>query len=131
IYPEFEKAKLAHSLAYWKKTMGDADPVLERLLHGRTPEEAASELVNGTKLGDVAVRRTLAAMGTEAIVHRDDTMIKLALAVDADARALRKQFEDEVEGVLSAQYTSISRATFEDQGDSVYPDATFTLRLAF
>ena len=31
-------------------------------------------------------------------------MIKLALAVDADARAVRKRFEDEVEGVQTAQY---------------------------
>lgn len=58
-------------------------------------------------------------------------MIKLALAVDADARTLRTQYEDEVEAVLSAQYAGIAKATFEAQGDSVYPDATFTLRLAF
>lgn len=58
-------------------------------------------------------------------------MIKLALAVDADARALRKRYEDEVEGVQNAQYARIAKATFEEKGDSVYPDATFTLRLAF
>jgi hypothetical protein len=58
-------------------------------------------------------------------------MIKLALAVDAEARAIRKQYEDEVEDVLSAQYAGISKAAFKAQGDSVYPDATFTLRLAF
>ena len=62
---------------------------------------------------------------------RDDPMIKLALAVDADARAVRKQREDEVEGVEASQYALIAKAIFEDKGDSVYPDATFTLRLAF
>ena len=58
-------------------------------------------------------------------------MIKLALAVDADARAIRKRHEDEVEGVQASNYALIARAMFEEKGDSVYPDATFTLRLAF
>ena len=43
-------------------------------------------------------------------------MIKLALAVDADARAVRKRFEDEVEGVQTAQYAQIAKAIFDDQG---------------
>jgi Peptidase S46 len=131
IYPDYEKAKLAHSLAYWKSKMGDDDPLVERVLRGRAPEQAAAELVDGTKLADVSVRRAIAEQGIGAITQSHDPMIKLALAVDADARAVRKVFEDEVEGVLTAQYASIARANFEVQGDSVYPDATFTLRLAF
>ena len=39
--------------------------------------------------------------------------------------------DDEVDGVQAAQYALIARALFEDQGTSAYPDATFTLRLAF
>ncbi len=113
-----------------RQKMGD-DPMVERVLRGRSPEQAAKDLVEGSKLADVSVRKGLAEASPEAIARRDDPMIKLALAVDADARALRKTFEDEVEGVLTAQYALIAKATFEDQGASVYPDATFTLRLAF
>ena len=131
IYPEYEKAKLAHSLAYWKKAMGDDDPIVQKVLRGRTPQQVAAELVDGTKLADVAARKRLAAGGLEAIEKADDPMIKLALAVDADARAVRKRYEDEVEGVQESQYALIARALFETQGDSTYPDATFTLRLAF
>ncbi len=116
IYPEFEEAKLAHSLAYWKKLMGDVDPLVDRVLHGRTPEAAAKDLVKGTKLGDVAVRRDLANGSLKALLASDDPMIKLALAIDADARALRTEFEDGVEDVLSAQYGKIAKATFEAQG---------------
>jgi hypothetical protein len=130
VYPEFETAKLAQSLAFWKQALPD-DPVVARVLHGRSPEEVAAELVNGSRLADVAVRRKLAEGGTEAIARSEDPMIKLALAVDAEARAIRKTREDQVEGVEAAQYALIARATFEDQGDRVYPDATFTLRLAF
>jgi hypothetical protein len=130
IYPEFEEAKLAWSLAYWKKHMPD-NSLVERVLRGRSPEEAARDFVRNTKLADVSVRRKLAEGGKAAIENCDDPMIKLALAVDADARAVRKQKEDEVDGVEASNYALIARALFEDKGASVYPDATFTLRLAF
>jgi hypothetical protein len=131
IYPEFEKAKLANSLTFWRDTVGANDPIVARVLHGRSPEKAASALVDGNRLADVAVRKAIAAGGTQAITESNDTMIKLALAVDSEARAVRKRFEDEVESVQNSQYRLIARAHFEDEGDSVYPDATFTLRLAF
>jgi hypothetical protein len=131
IYPEYEKAKLAHSLAYWKATMGASDPTVERVLRGRTPEQAADDLVDETRLGDISVRKELAEMSPAAIAERNDPMLKLALAVDADARALRKRYEDEIEGVHTAQYARIAKAIFAEKGDTAYPDATFTLRLAF
>ena len=131
IYPEFEKARLAHSLAYWRDKVGADDPIVERVFRGRPPEEVAAALVDGSKLADVAVRKALADGGKSAVLASDDPMIKLALAVDADARALRKRFEDQIEGVQTAQYGLIARALFEAKGDSIYPDATFTLRLAF
>jgi hypothetical protein len=131
IYPEYEEARLARSLEYWRYTMGDTDATVVRVLAGRTPEKAAEEFVRGSKLTDVAVRRQLVKGGRGAVAASDDPMIRLARDVDAQARALRKIMEDEVEGVQTAQYALISRALFEDQGTSTYPDATFTLRLAF
>jgi len=130
IYPEYEEAKLAHALAYWKKNMPD-HPLVERVLRGRSPEEVARDFVRNSKLAEIAVRKKLAEGGQAAIEHCDDPMIKLALAVDADARAVRKEREDKLEGVEASNYALIARALFEDKGDSVYPDATFTLRLAF
>ena len=43
-------------------------------------------------------------------------MIKLARLVDADARAVRKQFEDQVEGPQTAQYAQIAKALFAGPG---------------
>ncbi len=129
-YPDFEKAKLARGFAFWKKHMA-ADPMIERVLHGRTPEQAAAELVDGSRLADVQARKALAEGGLKAIEASDDPMIKLALAVDADARALRKRLEEQVEAVDTVQYARIARARFAELGESTYPDATFTLRLAF
>jgi hypothetical protein len=130
IYPELEKAKLARSLTLWKEMMGD-DPLVARVLHGRSPAQVANQLVDGTRLADVDYRKDLAKGGLPAIEQSNDPMIKLALAVDAEARAVRKRQEEEVEGVLTAQYARIAKAIFEELGSSVYPDATFTLRLAF
>jgi hypothetical protein len=130
IYPEFEIVRLTHSLSEWKQDMPD-EPLVERVLRGRTPAEAARDLVHGTKLADVDVRRKLAEGEMKAILASDDAMIKLALTVDAEARRLRKVQEDEVEGVEAANYAIIARHLLTTHGDSVYPDATFTLRLSF
>jgi hypothetical protein len=131
IYPEFETARLSHSLQFWRDEVGANDPIVQRVLRGRSADEVAASLVHGCKLADPAVRKAIAEGGSAAVAQSDDPMIKLALAVDADARNLRKKYEDGVEGVLNDQYRLIARALFETQGDSVYPDATFTLRLAF
>jgi hypothetical protein len=130
IYPELEVARLAHSLGQWKKLMPE-DPLVARVLHGRSVDEAARQMGEGSKLADVQVRRKLAAGGLAAIEASDDPMIKLALAVDADARAVRKIHEDQVEGVERTNYALIARSLFDENGAAVYPDATFTLRLAF
>jgi len=130
IYPEFEKASFAFGLEYWKKTTPD-DPILALILKGRSPQEAADEIVGESKLADVSVRRELAEGGKTAIEASDDPMIKLALLVDPKSRKLRKEREDKVEGVETANYALIARALFEEKGDSIYPDATFTLRLSF
>ncbi|WP_422925916.1 S46 family peptidase [Singulisphaera sp. PoT] len=130
VYADYEKAKLAHSLAFWKKTMGD-DPLVAQVFQGRSAEEVAKAYIDGSKLADVALRKELAEKSASELAAVNDPMLKLAALVDADARKVRKQFEDEVEGVLSAQYGLIARAIFETRGSSVYPDATFTLRLAF
>jgi hypothetical protein len=130
IYPEFEEARLGHSLDYWKKIMPDR-PLLEKVLRGRSPADAARELVRGSNLADISVRKQLAQGGKGAIESSEDPMIKLALAVDPDARAVRKEREEKVESVEASNYALIARAIFEDKGDTTYPDATFTLRFAF
>jgi hypothetical protein len=58
-------------------------------------------------------------------------MIELARFLDADARAIRSQFEDEVEAPVAAASQRIAAARFKAYGTHVYPDATFTLRLNY
>ena len=131
VYADFEKMKLADSLAFMRDELGANDPAVQKALAGKTPEARAAELVDGTKLADVDYRKKLAAAGEKGIEESNDAMIQLARAVDADARALRKRYESEVQSNERANYAKIARAKFDAEGTRVYPDATFTLRLSF
>ncbi|MFM1802162.1 MAG: hypothetical protein RJA81_1514, partial [Planctomycetota bacterium] len=131
IYPEYELAKLTHALEYWQSKVGDDDKTLKLVLQGKSPADRARELVNGTKLLDVDVRKSFAEMTPEQLAASEDPMIQLAVAIDPIGRTLRSEREDQVEAIETASYGRIAKAIFEQKGDTVYPDATFTLRLAF
>jgi len=83
----------------------------------------------GSKLADPDERMRLWKGGTTAVSASRDAMIELARSVDADARALRKRQEDEVDAVVEVAGEAIAKARFAVFGTNVYPDATFTLRL--
>ena len=51
--------------------------------------------------------------------------------IDQDSRGLRKKYENEVEEVERQAYAEIAKLRFAKLGNTVAPDATFTLRLAF
>ena len=131
IYADFEKMKLADSLAFMRDELGADDPVVKRVLAGKSVEARAAELIDGTKLADAAYRKQLASGGVKAIEESSDPMIQLARAVDEDGRNLRKRYESEVQSSERANYAKIARARFDLEGTKIYPDATFTLRLSY
>ena len=131
VYDDFEKLKLADSLGFMVELLGADHPLVKQIMNGKTPEVRATELIAGTKLKDVAFRKELAAGGKQAIESSTDPMIVLARLIDPKARELRKRFENEVTGVERTNYAKIARARFANEGNSIYPDATFTLRLSY
>jgi hypothetical protein len=131
IYDDFEKLKLADSLGYMVELLGADHPMVKQILNGKSPEERAAELIDGTKLKDPEYRKQIAAGGQKAIESSTDPMIVLARMIDPRARELRKRYESEVTGVERASYAKIARARFETEGTKLYPDATFTLRLSY
>ncbi|GIW82046.1 MAG: hypothetical protein KatS3mg105_3853 [Gemmatales bacterium] len=128
---ELERAKLSLSLSFLAEIMGGGDDFVQKVYAGKSPSDRASELVNGSKLFDPAVRKKLADGGRNAISRSDDPMIVLARQVDPVARRLRSKFESEVDEVERQAFAQIAELRFEAMGKSVAPDATFTLRLAF
>lgn len=131
IFDDFEKLKLADSLGFMAELLGANDPLVKQVLNGKTPEARAAELIEGTKLKDVEVRRKLAEGGKQAVDASNDPMIALARLIDPKARELRKRYESEVTGVERANYAKIARAKFDTEGTKLYPDATFTPRLSY
>ena len=131
IYPELERLTLSFSLERMREWLGPDAPIVQRLLTAETPDELAARLVDGSRLADPAVRMALWNGGQAAIDASTDPFIALARSLDAEARELRKWHEDNVEAVVEAAHEQIARARFETLGTSVYPDATFTLRLNF
>ncbi len=63
IYDDLETIRLADSLSRYMEQAGADDPLLVRVLDGKSPRDRAAELVRGTKLGDVALRKKLAEGG--------------------------------------------------------------------
>jgi hypothetical protein len=131
IYEDLEAVKLADALSYYMERAGAADALVCKVLEGKSPVERAAGLVRGTKLRDVAVRRKLAEGGLAAVEASRDPMILLARQVDGPARQVRRIFEEQVEEPMRQAYAKIAKIRFAARGSAAYPDATFTLRLAF
>ena len=131
IYPEFEEVQLSFSLEKMREHLGPDSRFVHEILGSESPDQVAHRLVSGTRLDDPAVRAELWEGGQNAIEASDDPLILLARAIDEDARALRRRYEDEVEAPMETASEKIARARFAVYGTSTYPDATFTARLTF
>ena len=131
IYPGFEKAMLEEGLQLSLDELGANDPYMKAVLGGRTPAEVAQQAVAGTQLADPAVRKSLVEGGEAAVQASSDPMIVLARAADPFDRQRIKAFEDNVESVETPAGEKIGQARFAVYGKSLYPDATFTLRLGY
>ena len=131
VYKSLERAELAESLGEMQDVLGAGDAGVQKALAGKSPDERAKELIDGTKLEDVALRKQLYDGGQAAVDASTDPLIILMRQVDPDARAVHNQDEDQVQSVLRNSGGSICKALFADKGLSVPPDATFTLRLSY
>ena len=130
IYPDLEMLLLTDSLTWLASKMGATDPFVQSVLQGKSPRERAAELVRNSRLDIVDVRRRAFEGGQEAIASMDDPMIALARQVDAEARSVRAIIEAQDERKQQA-HARIAKARYALLGPTQYPDATFTLRLAF
>ncbi len=130
IYTDLEILTLADSLTFLAGQLGASSALVQNVLAGKPPRERAAELINGSKVRDVAFRKKLYEGGASAVAAAGDPMIELAAAVDAEARALRKVSETQTE-IRQQAHAAIARARNSLLGTTGYPDATFTLRLSY
>ena len=131
IEPAIEEIALAFWLSKAREFLTTDDPQVKLLLGRESPEGLAHRLVSGTRLGDAAERRRLYEGGSAAIARSDDPLIVFARQFDAQARALGKAYRETVREPKDAALERIARARFRLYGETVYPDATDTLRLNY
>ncbi|MBV9625260.1 MAG: S46 family peptidase [Acidobacteria bacterium] len=131
IYDEMEIASLAGALDRDLKELGPNDPFLKNVLNGKAPEQAAADLIHGSKLKDPQVRKALVEGGEPAVANSTDAMIVLARKLDPLRREFVKWMQDNVESVERRAGEKLGQARFARYGRNVYPDATFTLRLSY
>jgi len=130
IYDDYEILRLTDSLTDFASEFGADDPLVKKVLAGKSPHDRAVELVSGTKLKDVAVRKVLYGKDAAAFQAAHDPMIDLARFVDGPAREAKKIYDAQDE-IKKQAYADIARARFAIEGTGSYPDATFTLRLSY
>src|SRR6059058_3868616 len=130
VYDDLEQVTLTDSLTDLASRFDFNNPLVQKVLAGKSPVARAAELIKGTKVKEVAVRKQLYEGGAAAVTAAKDPMIELARLIDAPARASRKVYEAQDETKQQA-YGDIAKARFAIEGVSNYPDATFTLRLAY
>jgi hypothetical protein len=130
IFPALDEALMVSTLEWMVKDLGATDPYVVKVLAGKTPAARAHELIAGTKLTDPAFRKQLAA-SKDAVWKSNDPMIVLARTLDPDRRALRKLHDDTIEATEKHNHELLARGMFAAKGTSMYPDATFTLRLSY
>jgi DNA-directed RNA polymerase subunit F len=131
IYDDLEIIRMTDGLARFMELAGADDPLVVKVLDGKSPRERAAQVVRETKLKDVAVRKKLAEGGPRAVQASNDAMLALVRMIDPDARAVRDTYQQQVDEPLRQAYGKIAQARFALAGQQIYPDATFTLRLAF
>jgi len=131
IYKNFETVTLGDSLAQLQETLGPDDPAVKTVLNGKSPEEAAKDLIEGTKMDDVAFRKQLYEGGKAAVEASTDPLIVLMRNIDPEAREYRKRYDDQVDAVERRDGALIAKARFAQSGFNQPPDATFTLRLSY
>ena len=131
IYNDLEIARMTGALELDLAQNGAADPFVKLVLNGQTPKQVATAAVNGSKLADPAERKKLIDGGEAAVAASTDPMIVLARKVDPMRRELIKWSEQNVESVEQKAGEQLGKARFAAFGKSMYPDATFTLRLTY
>jgi hypothetical protein len=98
-------------------------------LSGKTPEQAAADLIRNTRLTDPAVRQQLVTGGLPAITASTDPLIVFARAIDPLARTQLTR-ANALNAIIASNSEKIGQAMFATYGTTLPPDATFTLRIS-
>ncbi len=126
---EQEKIVLTAWLTAMRRELPAGDPVITAALAGRTPEDAARGLLEGTALTTGDARKALADGGSAAVAASKDPLVQLARVIDPLERQLTREVNDLGDRENQANEL-VARALLAVYGNSIAPDATFSLRIS-
>ena len=130
VNPVLEKLEIAFWLDKTREYLGPDHPAVKAMFGARTSGQIAAEIVASSQMPDAAFRKRL--WDTPALATgSNDPAIALVRSMDAAARAARDSYEIKISGPVSIAAEKVASLRFAVLGDSIYPDATFTLRLSY
>ena len=130
VHPDIDRLQLEFWLTKVREYLTADAHETKALLGRESPETIAARLAT-SKLGDPALRKALWTGGLAAIQASGDPLIRYVLQTDPVARETRRVYEAEISGPTDRAAEAIAKARFAAYGTSVYPDATFSLRLSY
>ncbi len=110
------------------KELPATDPVRRAALGNRKPEDVARAMVQKSTIITGEQRKALFESGADSIAASTDPFLKLARVIDPLERANAKRTEALTSREAAAN-EQVARALLAVYGNSVAPDATFSLRI--
>ena len=131
IYRDREETLLAGNLQISLDELVAKHEFIILALGSSTSDKIAKKVITGTKLDNVDFRKKLIKGEEKAVKKSKDPLIVYARKLDPYLRKIEKWHRDNIESVITPASEKIAKARFIVYGKSVYPDATFTLRLTY
>jgi len=131
VYSDVEAIKITFWLLKVREYLGADHPAVKAAFGNRTAEQIGQDIATNSKLADAEARKALWSADAATLAASTDPAIVMARLIDPFGRAVRERTEKEVNAPTSKASESIAAIRFALDGDSVYPDATFTLRLSY
>jgi hypothetical protein len=127
--PEVEKRLLAFRLSVMERALAGKDEAFDKLMVGRTPEQAAEDLSTNSVIASKEKTEALLARTPQLILKSNDPLIAFVVAEQMHIKKLQKKYDD-INEKLQACEQMLGNAMYEVYGTQIPPDATFTLRIA-
>ncbi len=130
VHPVLERLEVEFWLLKTRELLGPDHPAVRALFDGKSAAQLASEIAANSRLVDPSYRQKLWS-DPSALEVSSDPAIQMVRRLDSYARLARSEYETRVTSPKARAAERIAHLRFAVLGDTVYPDATFTLRLSY
>lgn len=127
---EIDLRLFAEGLKILQEELPATHVMVQTLLGGKKPAEAAKALLEGSKLNDPAARKALLEGGAKAVAESADPSMVAARKL-APLSVKVRLAQETYTATVNEQASRIAKARFKVYGKNTFPDANSTLRLGY